>query len=91
MPPPPTRLKLSQLLEETIQYSMEIKELEDKRRSLGELASSLGDINEKSHSNFGRAKAALEVIKKSGEDLTVKEQLDSLVVELKHLLNRITI
>lgn len=84
-------LKLSQLLEKTIQYSMEIKELEDKRRSLGELASSLGDINQKSQSNFGRAKAALEVIKKSGEDLTVKEQLDSLVVELKHLLNRITI
>lgn len=84
-------LKLSQLLAETIQYSMEIEELEDKRRFLGELASSLGDINQKSQSNFGRAKAALEVIKKSGENLTVTEQLDSLMAELKHLMNRITI
>lgn len=84
-------LRLSQLLEETIQYSMKIEELENKRRTLGELASSLGDINQKSQSNFGRAKAALEVIKKSGENLTVNEQLDSLVAELKHLMNGITI
>ncbi|MGE5606206.1 MAG: methyl-accepting chemotaxis protein [Bacteroidota bacterium] len=84
-------LKLSQLLEETIQYSIQIEELEDRRRTLGELASSLGDINQKSQTNFGRAEAALEVIKKSGENLSVTEQLDSLMAELKHLMNKITI
>ena len=84
-------LKLNQLLEETIKYSIQIEELDDKRRTLGQLVVSLGDINQKSQSNFGRAEAALEVIKKSGENLTVTEQLDSLVAELKHLMSKITI
>jgi hypothetical protein len=82
---------LNQLLEETIKYSIQIEELDDKRRTLGQLVVSLGDINQKSQSNFGRAEAALEVIKKSGENLTVTEQLDSLVAELKHLMSKITI
>lgn len=84
-------LKLSQLLEETIQYSIQIEELEDRRKSLGKLAASLRDINQKSQNNFGRAEAALEVIKKSSENSTVTEQLDSLVAELKHLMNKIVI
>ncbi len=82
-------LKLSQLLGEAIQYGSQIEELEDRRGSLGELAASLGDIDQKSQSNFGRAEAALEVIKKSGENLTITKQLDSLVAELRHLMNKI--
>lgn len=84
-------LKLSQLLEEAIHYGIQIAEVEDKRRSLGKLAASLGDISQKSQSNFGRAEAALEVIKTSGENLAVTDQLDSLVAELKHLMNKIVI
>lgn len=84
-------LKLSQLLEEAIHYGIQIEEVEDKRKSLGKLAASLGDISQKSQSNFGRAEAALEVIKKSGENLAVTDQLDSLVAELKHLMNKIVI
>lgn len=83
--------KLNRLLEETIQYSIQVEELEDKCRALEQLTVSLGSINQRSHYNFGRAQAALEVIKKSGETLTVTGQLDSLITELKYLMNKIAI
>ena len=83
--------KLNQLLDETIKYIIQVEELEDKRRTLEKLAISLVDINQKSYYNFGRAQAALEVIKKSGETLTVTGQLDSLIAELKYLMNKIAI
>ncbi len=84
-------LRLGQLLEEAIQYSIQIEELEDKRKSLEELASSLIDLNQKSQNNYGRAEAAIEVIKKSGETMAATEQLDTLISELKQLMNKIAI
>jgi len=83
--------KLNRLVEETIQYSIQVEELEDKSRTLEQLTVSLSGINQRSHYNFGRAQAALEVIKKSGETLTVTGQLDSLITELKYLVNKIAI
>ncbi len=84
-------LKLSSLLEDVIQYSIQIEGLEEKRKSLEELAASLGELNRKSQNNYGRAEVALDMITKSGETMAVSEQFDSLVVELKHLMNKITI
>lgn len=84
-------LKLSTLLEDVIQYSVQIEELEEKRKVLEEFAVSLGELNRKSQSNYGRAESALEVIKKSGESIIVSEQIDSLTLELKHLMNKIAI
>lgn len=84
-------LKLGQLLEEAVQYSIQIKELEDRRKSLEELATSLGDLDQKSQNNYGRAEAAIEVIKNSGETMAATEQLDLLISELRQLMNKIAI
>lgn len=84
-------LKLSSLLEEAIQYSIQIEELEEKRKSLEELAVYLGELNQKSQNNYGRAEVALDVIKKSGETIAISEQFDSLIIELKHLMNKIAV
>lgn len=81
----------SRLLEQVIQYSSQTKELDDRRQSLKNLISNLGDLNQKAHHNYGKAEAAFEVIKKSGENLTVTEQLDALIIELKHLMNKIVV
>lgn len=83
-------LKLKSLLEEAIQYSIQIEELDEKRKSLEGLAVYLGELNQKSRNNYGRAEVALDVIKKSGETMAITEQFDSLIIELKHLLNKIT-
>lgn len=84
-------LKLNALLEDVIQYSIQIEELEEKRKTLEEFIVSLGELNRRSQSNYGRAESALEVIKKSGETIAVSEQIDSLALELKHLMNKIAI
>ncbi len=82
-------LKLSQLIEETIQYSIQLEELDDKRKSLEELAASLGEINQRSENYFGRAEAALDVLEKSGQNLSATEQLDPIISGLRHLMNKI--
>jgi methyl-accepting chemotaxis protein len=83
-------LKLKSLLEEAIQYSIQIEELDEKRKSLEDLVVYLGELNQRSRNNYGRAEVALDVIKKSGETMAITEQFDSLIIELKHLLNKIT-
>lgn len=83
-------LKLKSLLEEAIQYSVQIEELDEKRKSLEALVVYLGELNQKSRNNYGRAKVALDVIEKSGETMAITEQFDSILTELRHLLNKIT-
>lgn len=84
-------LKLKSLLEEAIQYSIQIEKLDEKQKSLEDLAVYLGELNQKSRNNYGRAEVALDVIKKSGETMEITEQFDTLVIELRHLLNKITV
>lgn len=84
-------LKLNQLLDKIVGYGIQIEELEERRQSLAKLAASLGDINRSSQTDFGRAEAALEILNKSGETLTVTEQIESLVIELKDLISNVAI
>jgi methyl-accepting chemotaxis protein len=84
-------LKLSALLEEAIQYSVQIEKLDEKRKSLEELVVDLGELNQKSQNNYGKTEAALDVIQKSGETITIAEEFDLLIVELKNLLKKIAV
>ncbi|NLW48551.1 MAG: methyl-accepting chemotaxis protein [Firmicutes bacterium] len=84
-------VKISALLEKAIQYGDQIEELDERRQSIAGLAVYLGELNQKSQNNYGKAEVALDVIKKSGETMTIAEEFDLLIIELKQLLKKIKV